>query len=112
MLKGWDASLRVGIMAGFPTLSDIFARLAAMLYNRRRLLLTPPERQAMREACRFNAQLMDEVRAFIRPGVTTGQVDKLVETYTREHGHAAAPLGYHGQAASYPASCCTSVNDV
>ena len=73
-----------------------------MLYNRRRLLLTPAERQGMREACRFNAQLMDVVRAFIVPGVTTGQVDKLVETYTRDHGHVPAQLGYHGQAGAFP----------
>src|SRR5205814_9436000 len=65
-----------------------------MLYSRRRLLLTPPERQAMREACQFNARLMDEVRALITPGVTTGAVDKLVETYTRDHGHVPASLGY------------------
>ena len=83
-----------------------------MLYNRRRLLLTPAERQGMREACRFNAQLMDEVRKIIAPGVTTGQIDKLVETYTRDHGHVPAQLGYHGQAGAFPASCCTSVNDV
>jgi methionyl aminopeptidase len=83
-----------------------------MLYNRRRLLLTTPERQGMREACRFNAQLMDEVRVIIRPGVTTGEIDKLVETYTRDHGHVPASLGYHGQAGAFPASCCTSVNDV
>ena len=73
-------------------LAFIPSRIAAslnpfMLYNRRRLLLTAPERQAMREAGRFNAQLMDEVRALIAPGVTTGQIDKLVVTYTRDHGH-------------------------
>src|SRR6476646_5440837 len=83
-----------------------------MLYNRRRLLLTAQERQGMREACRFNAQLMDEVRKIVAPGVTTGQIDKLVETYTRDHGHVPAQLGYHGQAGAFPASCCTSVNDV
>ena len=47
-----------------------------MLYNRRRLLLTSAERQGMREACRFNAQLMDEVRKIIHPGVTTGEIDR------------------------------------
>ena len=98
-------------------LAFIPSRIAAalsplMLYNRRRLLLTAPERQAMREAGRFNAQLMDEVRALIAPGVTTGQIDKLVVTYTRDHGHVPAQLGYHGQHGDYPASCCTSINDV
>ncbi len=83
-----------------------------MLYNRRRLLLTTAERQGMREACRFNAQLMDEVRKIIGPGLTTGEIDKLVETYTRDHGHVPAQLGYHGQAGAFPASCCTSVNDI
>jgi methionyl aminopeptidase len=83
-----------------------------MLYNRRRLLLAPHERQAMREAGRFNGQLMDVVRAFVRPGVATREIDKLVETYTRDHGHVPAQLGYHGQAGAYPSSCCTSVNDV
>jgi hypothetical protein len=63
-----------------------------MLYNRRRLLLTPPERQAMREACRFNAALMDEVPS---DRVLTGQIDKLVET-TPDHGHVPAQFGYHG----------------
>ena len=86
--------------------------LPFMLYNRRRLLLTAAERQAMREACHFNALLMDEVRALISPGVTTGQIDKLVETYTHDHGHVSAPRGYHGQQGAFPASCCTSVNDV
>ena len=81
-----------------------------MLYNRRRLLLAPHERQAMREACRFNATLMDEVRKIVRPGVITGEIDKLVETYTRDHSHVPAQLGYHGQAGAFPASCCTSVS--
>ncbi len=52
-----------------------------MLYNtRRRLRLTEAERQEMRAACRFNAELMDVVRDFIQPGVTTGQIDQLAET--------------------------------
>ena len=85
-----------------------------MLYNnsRRRLLLNETERQGMRVAGQFNAQLFDEVRAFIRPGVTTAQIDHLVETYVRDHGHTAASKGYPGQAGPFPASCCTSVNDV
>jgi methionyl aminopeptidase len=83
-----------------------------MLYNRRNRLLGAQERESMRVAGRFNAQLMDVVRAFVRPGVTTGQIDQLVETYIRDHGHVAASKGYAGQSGPYPASCCTSVNDV
>ncbi len=75
--------------------------------------LNAQEREAMRRACRFNAQLMDEVRKHIRPGITTGQIDKLVYEYTRDHGHTPACLGYRvPDAPPFPKSCCTSVNDV
>jgi methionyl aminopeptidase len=86
----------------------------SMLYNnsRRRLLLNETDRQGMRVAGKFNAQLFDAIRAFIKPGVTTGQIDHFVETYVRDHGHTAASKGYPGQSGPFPASCCTSVNDV
>ena len=84
-----------------------------MLYNaRRRLQLNEAERQQMRAACRFNAELMDVVRDFIKPGVTTAQIDQLAETYTRDHGHVPSQKGYPGQKGAFPYSCCTSVNDV
>jgi methionyl aminopeptidase len=85
-----------------------------MLYNnsRRRLLLNETDRQAMRLAGQFNAQLFDALRSFVRPGITTGQIDRFVEDYVRDHGHTAASKGYPGQVSPFPASCCTSVNDV
>jgi methionyl aminopeptidase len=79
-----------------------------MLIGRRRLRLTETERDAMRAAGRFNAQLMDYVRQHIGPGVTTAEIDQLVFDYTLSHGHKPAPLNYQG----FPKSCCTSVNDV
>ncbi|MBX3422526.1 MAG: type I methionyl aminopeptidase [Pirellulaceae bacterium] len=74
----------------------------------RKLLLGYEGRERMRTACRFNAQLMDEVRRRIRPGITTESIDSLVYQYTRDHGHQPATLGYMG----FPKSCCISVNDV
>ena len=79
-----------------------------MLYGQRNLRLSKTERDAMRAAGRFNAQMMDFVRPNVRPGTTTGELDKLVYTYTREHGHEPACLGYQG----FPKSCCTSINEV
>ncbi len=66
------------------------------------------EREALRRAGRFNAQLMDYIRRFVRPGITTGEIDRLVYEYTLDHGHTPACLGYRG----YPKSVCTSVNEV
>ena len=79
-----------------------------MLYGQRNLKLSKTERDAMRTAGRFNAQMIDFVRPHVRPGTTTGELDKLVYTYTREHGHEPACLGYQG----FPKSCCTSINEV
>lgn len=79
-----------------------------MLYGNQKLRLVETERELMRAACRFNAELMDHIREFILPGITTGQIDDLVQQYTLDHGHTAASLGYQG----FPRSCCTSVNEV
>lgn len=79
-----------------------------MLSTRERLFLNETERLAMRKACAFNARLMDHVREQIRPGLTTGEIDRLVFEFTTRHGHTPACLGYQG----YPKSCCTSVNEV
>jgi methionyl aminopeptidase len=66
------------------------------------------ERNGLRGAARFNAQLMDFIRPRVLEGITTRAIDRLVEQYTRDHGHIPACLGYNG----FPASICTSVNDV
>ncbi|GIW94374.1 MAG: methionine aminopeptidase [Pirellulaceae bacterium] len=72
------------------------------------LQLTATERDAMRQAGRFNAELMDFVRQHVREGISTGQIDRLVYEYTMAAGHRPASLNYMG----YPKSCCISVNDV
>jgi methionyl aminopeptidase len=72
------------------------------------VLLGETEREGMRRAARFNAQLMDYIRQHVRAGVSTGQLDRAVYQYTVEHGHTPACLGYK----NFPATICTSVNDV
>lgn len=74
----------------------------------RKLLLGFEGREKMREAGRFNAKLMDEVRKHVRSGISTAAIDKIVHEFTLDHGHTPATLGYMG----FPKSCCTSVNDV
>ena len=76
------------------------------------LLLDEADRDGMRAAGRFNAQLMDQIRALIEPGVTTGSIDRFVHDYTVDHGHIPATLGYEGHFGPFPKSCCASVNDV
>ena len=66
----------------------------------------------MRTAGRFNASLFDFIRPKIRPGITTREIDRQVYKFIRDHGHQPATLGYRVENRSFPASCCTSVNDV
>lgn len=79
-----------------------------MLQGKSKLQLAKAEREAMRRAGLFNAEMMDAVRDFVRAGITTGELDEMVHNYTTEHGHTPAPLGYQG----FPKSCCTSINEV
>ncbi|HEY1064892.1 MAG TPA: type I methionyl aminopeptidase, partial [Pirellulales bacterium] len=80
-----------------------------LLTMRRSLdVLNEDEREHMRVAGRFNAQLLDFLRPHVKAGVTTNAIDKLAYTYTRDHGHVPACLGYRG----FPKTICTSVNDV
>ena len=66
----------------------------------------------MRAAGQFNARLMDEVRAIVRPGIKTIEIDRFVYEFTQDHGHTPACLGYPGDRMPFPKSCCISVNDV
>ena len=79
-----------------------------MLFGHRNLILGEVEQDCMRAAGKFNGQVMDFIRPHVVAGVTTSELDKMIEEYTRDHGHDLACLGYQG----FPKSCCTSVNEV
>ncbi len=61
----------------------------------------------MRRAGLVVAETLELLRTCIRPGMTTGELDRLAQTYIRDSGATPSFLGYHG----FPASLCVSVND-
>jgi len=63
---------------------------------------------AMRKAGRFTAEILDYITDFVKPGITTGEIDRLCHAFHTKHGATPGPLGFHG----YPKSICTSVNHV
>ena len=63
---------------------------------------------AMRKAGRLTAEILDFITPYVRPGVTTGEIDRLCHEYHTKHGAIPGPLNYRG----YPKSICTSVNHV
>ena len=54
------------------------------------------------------AGTLDEVTSFVKPGITTDQLDKICYEFVRDNGGYSAPLFYRG----FPKSCCTSTNHV
>lgn len=60
----------------------------------------------MRAAGRLAARTLEHVAKFVRPGITTNEIDKIVHDFTLSNGARPAPLGYHG----FPKSVCTSIN--
>ncbi|MCB0378325.1 MAG: type I methionyl aminopeptidase [Bdellovibrionales bacterium] len=67
---------------------------------------TQDEIRSMEKVCRLAAETLQHVAKFVRPGVTTNELDQIVYDYTLSHEAKPAPLNYHG----YPKSICTSVN--
>lgn len=52
------------------------------------------------------ARTLEYAGKFVRAGITTNEIDKIVHDYTLSNGAIPAPLGYNG----FPKSVCTSVN--
>lgn len=70
---------------------------------------TPEEIEKMRVAGRLAAEVLEMIEPFIKPGVTTEEINKICHDYiVNEQDAIPAPLNYHG----FPKSICTSVNHV
>lgn len=67
----------------------------------------------MREAGRLNRLTLEAVKAAIAPGVTTGELNEVAESFQRAHGVYSPFKDYDpGNGVPFPGSICTSVNDV
>lgn len=65
------------------------------------------EIEAMKKSGELLASIHVALRDFIKPGVTTAEIDKFVQAKIEEAGALAAQIGYEG----YEFATCTSVND-
>lgn len=70
---------------------------------------TADEQDKMRVAGRLAANVLDMIADYVKPGITTGELDRICHDYiTDVQGAIPAPLNYRG----FPKSICTSVNHV
>ena len=71
------------------------------------ILKSERDLDSMRPACMVAGTVLEEIAAFIKPGVTTRQVDEFAAKRIKQHGAKSAFLGYR----KYPCHTCLSVND-
>ena len=76
-------------------------------------LKTEDEIELMRQANQLVGKTLGELAKHIRPGVTTAQLNTIADTFIRDHGAVPTFKGFpNPYGGPFPASICTSVNDV
>ena len=65
------------------------------------------EIQLMREAGQVLAKVHSELEQYVKPGISTYELDAICEKLIRSHGCLPSCKGYEG----FPASACVSVNE-
>lgn len=84
------------------------------------MLKSKQEIAQLREAGRVVAQTYDVLRPYVKPGVTTAELDKIAEDFIRGKGAKPIYKGYGARPARgnmpaippFPATICVAVNDV
>lgn len=72
------------------------------------VLKSKAEIDKMRIACGIVREVLEKLEDFIKPGITTLDIDKFAESIINSRDAVPSFKGYRG----YPASTCTSVNEV
>ncbi len=72
------------------------------------VLKSKAEIDKMRVACGIVREVLEKLESFIKPGMTTLDVDKFAESIINSRDAVPSFKGYRG----FPASTCTSVNEV
>jgi methionyl aminopeptidase len=66
------------------------------------------EIEIMRKSAKLSASVLTMIEEYVKPGITTDELDRICHEYIVSHGAVPAPLGYKG----FPKSICTSINRV
>jgi methionyl aminopeptidase len=90
--------MTAGMLARLPWLAKWSGRMIQ--------IKTAHEIELMRASGLVTAGALKAVRAAVRPGVTTGELDAVAEDHIRSHGAVPNFLGYHG----FTGTICASIN--
>lgn len=72
------------------------------------VLKTQTELETMKKACKISADALNVAEEWIKPDITTKEIDRRIHDFIIKSGATPSFLNYMG----YPASACISVNDV
>jgi methionyl aminopeptidase len=73
---------------------------------------TEEEIEIIRQNCLLVSATLAEVATHLKPGITGLELDRIAETFIRDHQAIPAFKGYPGTLSDFPASLCISFNDV
>jgi methionyl aminopeptidase len=65
----------------------------------------------MEKACRIVADVLNHMKGFVKPGVTTGELDAIVEDFILTRGGEPAFKGYDVDGKVFPSSACISIDE-
>jgi len=72
------------------------------------ILKTKEEIEIIKESSRISSEIMKRLKAFVKPGILTKELDEVARNLISEYKVESAFLNYD----SFPAVLCTSVNEV
>ena len=82
-------------------------KLQGHLVPSREMIKTQDQISGIRESGKINIAVLDTIEKYIKEGITTDDIDKLVYQKNKELGGIPAQLGYQG----FTKSVCTSINE-
>lgn len=75
------------------------------------LIKTQKEIELISESCKIVSEVLKYIKDYVKEGITTGELDKLIEDYIVSKNAYPAFKGYKVDRKSFPSSSCISVNE-
>ena len=111
--KGLEGRIEPGVVSPMRTVPDhiakpSYAATGEVTRWNESAVKSPEIIERMRHAGRMAADILRLAGEYVKPGMTTDDIDVFVHDLTIERGAYPSPLNYH----RYPKSVCTSLNEV
>jgi methionyl aminopeptidase len=97
------------LLVSLPTFYTLIAKNVKKYDNPPVVVIkTPKQIRAIRQSSRLAAKTLAYLSGFIKPGISTEDLDQLAYNFILKNHAVPAPLNYNG----FPKSICTSINNV